>query len=124
MTAADLQTYRRRLEALVVRLGGDVARLRDDAGLAVAGESAPSDELTRTQDPGTVEAEEEIALGLLGNEEHLLAEAVAALERMNAGTFGRCEGCGKAIPRERLRAVPYARHCVACARTAEATPGP
>jgi RNA polymerase-binding transcription factor DksA len=37
-----------------------------------------------------------------------------ALERMEAGTFAICEGCGREIGAERLRAVPYANHCGHC----------
>ena len=39
-----------------------------------------------------------------------------ALERIRRGTFGKCEECAAAIPKGRLAALPYARHCVACAR--------
>ena len=38
-----------------------------------------------------------------------------ALERVAAGTYGVCEGCGAMIDPERLRVVPYATHCRACA---------
>ena len=39
-----------------------------------------------------------------------------ALERLGAGTYGRCETCGKQIEGERLRAVPYAVQCQHCAK--------
>jgi RNA polymerase-binding transcription factor DksA len=39
-----------------------------------------------------------------------------ALLRIDAGTWGRCLQCGGAIGRDRLRAVPDARLCVACGR--------
>jgi len=44
------------------------------------------------------------------------ADIDAALARVDAGTYGVCERCGRAIPRERLLARPMARLCVACAR--------
>jgi len=37
-----------------------------------------------------------------------------ALERIDAGTYGRCAACGTAIPGERLEAVPWAALCVPC----------
>ena len=43
-----------------------------------------------------------------------LREVEAALERIGAGAFGLCDGCGKAISARRLRAVPEARLCTAC----------
>ncbi|OLT53965.1 TraR/DksA C4-type zinc finger protein [Cellulosimicrobium sp. CUA-896] len=44
-----------------------------------------------------------------------LADVDAALGRMDAGGYGRCERCGTPIPRERLLARPAARTCIACA---------
>lgn len=37
-----------------------------------------------------------------------------ALERIDTGTYGRCEACGLPVPFERLEAVPSARLCVRC----------
>jgi RNA polymerase-binding transcription factor DksA len=37
-----------------------------------------------------------------------------ALERIEAGTFARCDECGGAIPAERLRLVPHATRCWDC----------
>ena len=41
-------------------------------------------------------------------------EIDAALERIAAGTYGRCFSCGNEIPAERLEFRPYAGTCVAC----------
>jgi DnaK suppressor protein len=38
----------------------------------------------------------------------------AALGRLDNGTYGKCERCGREIPIERLEARPTARLCVAC----------
>lgn len=43
-----------------------------------------------------------------------------ALARLRAGTYGRCERCGKSIERARLNLVPYASACAPCARAIEA----
>ncbi len=34
-----------------------------------------------------------------------------AMGRMERGTYGVCEACGKEIPEERLRVMPFARYC-------------
>ena len=47
-----------------------------------------------------------------------LAGLDAALERVEAGTYGVCGSCGTAIPRERLRLLPAAVLCVGCASRA------
>jgi len=47
-----------------------------------------------------------------------LEHIARALQRLDDGVFGVCETCGAAIEDERLRAVPYATQCRACAREA------
>jgi len=42
-----------------------------------------------------------------------------AISRMDQGMYGTCDGCGKSIPLQRLRAVPYATDCIDCRRQAE-----
>ena len=44
-----------------------------------------------------------------------LAEANAAIGRIDRGIYGRCERCGDAIGRQRLLALPAARFCLSCA---------
>ncbi|MBU2696153.1 TraR/DksA C4-type zinc finger protein [Nocardioides sp. WV_118_6] len=44
-----------------------------------------------------------------------LADIDAALERLDAGTYGTCERCGRPIAAARLEVKPAARTCVACA---------
>jgi DnaK suppressor protein len=51
---------------------------------------------------------------LEGRERHELDEIQAAQARLETGGFGVCEVCGGAIPLPRLRAVPWARHCLDC----------
>jgi phage/conjugal plasmid C-4 type zinc finger TraR family protein len=43
-----------------------------------------------------------------------VAEIDAALARVEAGTYGLCEACGKPIPEARLEALPEATLCVSC----------
>jgi RNA polymerase-binding protein DksA len=45
-----------------------------------------------------------------------LALVEAALARLDAGTFGTCVRCGKPIAKARLEALPWAEHCIDCAR--------
>ena len=44
-----------------------------------------------------------------------IVEVDAALGRVDAATYGVCEGCGEPIAEERLAARPFARRCIACA---------
>jgi DnaK suppressor protein len=50
--------------------------------------------------------------------ESLHKEIVAALARIDDGSYGRCQKCGAEIPEERLEAVPTATLCVACKQAA------
>ena len=43
-----------------------------------------------------------------------LVQIETALRRIEAGTFGACETCGKPIAPERLEALPWAVDCVDC----------
>lgn len=38
----------------------------------------------------------------------------AALDRLDAGTYGACASCGAALPVERLELVPDAELCMTC----------
>ena len=119
MSPAELASYRGKLLALRDRLAGDVSSLADEARNS---EDEASGNLSHVPihmaDLGTYERE--FTLGLLENEERTLEEVAAALGRIEQGTFGHCEGCRNAIPRDRLRALPYARYCVECARMSQA----
>ena len=66
-------------------------------------------------DVGTDTFELENTLGLVDSERKLLLEIVDALGRIENGTYGICEGNNEPIPKERLRAIPWARYCVTCA---------
>lgn len=66
---------------------------------------------------------------LIGNADDIVDQIDAALARLDAGTYGQCESCGRPIHPERLATLPYTIHCVDCAaliqrRAAEPTPGP
>ncbi len=43
-----------------------------------------------------------------------LQQIDAALRRMEDGTYGSCQRCGKAVKVDRLRALPFAAYCIDC----------
>ncbi len=53
-----------------------------------------------------------------GNRE-LLRDVVAALRKIDDGSFGACERCGEPIAEKRLDALPFARYCIDCQRVVE-----
>ncbi|UCF00448.1 MAG: TraR/DksA C4-type zinc finger protein [Planctomycetota bacterium] len=63
-------------------------------------------------DIGTDNFEIENTLGLMNSERKLIAEIDDALERIEDGTYGICQGSGNPIPKARLQAIPWAKYCV------------
>jgi RNA polymerase-binding transcription factor DksA len=114
MTKAEIDSYRRRLLAWKRRLGAELTKLEEEALRPVGGEAGGglSDVPVHPADPSGALYDEEVALGMLENEDQLLTEVVDALQRIEQGTSGRCEECGEEISRERLGALPYARYCL------------
>jgi len=73
-------------------------------------------------DLGTDNYDQEFALNLMGSERKLLNEIDNALQRIEEGTYGVCEGTGKPILKARLKAQPWARYSVEYARKLEQGP--
>jgi len=67
---------------------------------------------THMADAGSGNYEIENTLGLMDSERKLLREIDEALDRIEEGTYGTCEGSGKPIPKARLEAIPWAKYCV------------
>ncbi len=63
----------------------------------------------------TIAAERSLVSSLARSSERHLAEVDAALERLAAGTYGRCVRCGGPIAADRLDARPSTPVCIACA---------
>ncbi|MGL4743508.1 MAG: TraR/DksA family transcriptional regulator [Dermatophilaceae bacterium] len=66
----------------------------------------------------TIAYERSQLAALIGSAQARLTELDAAVSRLAAGTWGRCERCAAPIPPERLDARPAARTCVRCADAA------
>ncbi len=60
-------------------------------------------------DAGAETFDRDFALNMLSNEQEAMNEIDAALDRIFKGTYGLCEVTGKAIPSDRLAAVPFTR---------------
>ena len=83
----------------------------------------------RSPDPNTAEGgslafEMEKELSLARNAGDLLAQVDEALGRLAAGSYGRCDGCGKAIPVARLDALPLHQALRRAARPTTGDPPP
>ena len=63
-------------------------------------------------DSGTDNFDRDFALSLLSSDQDAIYEIEEALKRIERKTFGICELTGKAIPKARLEAIPWARFTV------------
>ena len=63
----------------------------------------------------------EIDLTLQDNARAALAQIDRALHKLEDGTYGLCDKCGKSIGEERLSIAPFATLCVECKRLEERT---
>jgi len=124
MNKASLEKLRRHLEALASRVRSDAERMVDQARAPSGGNA--NGELSNapfhTGDMGTEEYLYDMNTTLLANEQYIVREAREALRRMDEGTYGKCENCGRQIAKPRLEAIPFTRYCVKCAETKDTTP--
>jgi RNA polymerase-binding transcription factor DksA len=119
----DIEQARERL----VSEGDRLAQVRDAATRlsTSANDAAERDLSSVDQHPAeqaTETLERELDLGVLQSVEAELALVHAALDRLEKGTYGSCEVCGKPIAEGRLEAMPAARYCVEDQARAERDP--
>jgi DnaK suppressor protein len=63
-------------------------------------------------DAGTATFERERDLSLVNNLRDLIDRIDKALAKIEDGTYGLCDRCGKPIEKLRLKALPYANLCI------------
>jgi DnaK suppressor protein len=70
-------------------------------------------------DAGTATFERERDLSIQNNIRDLIDQISRALSRIDHGTYGTCERCGRPIDAARLKALPHALLCMDCKRREE-----
>lgn len=106
-------------EALLAKRADAVDRLRGlDETFVDMVESARDSNLDDEHDTegATIAASRAQVSSLAAEGRDQLGEIDAALARLDAGTYGQCEGCGAQIEDGRLEARPATTWCIACAR--------
>ena len=116
MTNTDFTLHRQRLVALRARLQGESTQMEDDAS---NDHSKTASIPTDMAELGSENADQEVTFSLLQNDRATLDQIEAAIQRIDNGSYGRCEACGEPIPKPRLDAIPYAADCVRCASQRE-----
>lgn len=116
---STVEKFRKRLEEERDRLQTLIDEYEQELEEARLSESSSD----RSPDPGNAEAssaklEYAKELSIEQNTLDLLGKVHRALERIEDGTYGTCEVCGKPIPMARLDVLPYTSFCVDDARKA------
>jgi DnaK suppressor protein len=103
--AKDYESYRLELQATRDRVLGNLGiRCETLAGM----DHVPED------DRAQISHDEYISLQNNSRDYLQLRLVDEALSRIERGDFGACQACGQTIAVKRLRALPWARYCLAC----------
>lgn len=124
MNKRDLKAFEKKLLAERDRLARQLGRL-ESAVLKRTQRDASGDLSAYSIHPadlGTDAMEREKDLQMASAEGRMLVEIDDALARVEDGTYGVCEGCGKDIGHRRLEVLPYARLCIKCQEKADRRP--
>lgn len=116
-TAKEVRTVGAELSEEIARLRAELTAADAELSdlLRNSGDGAGDDQA----DYGSSALEREQELTLVNNTRDMLDQAVHALERLDAGTFGTCESCGRPIGKARVMAFPRATLCVECKQREE-----
>lgn len=99
--------------ALLEQERGALRRQLEELGFGDGGGGLAYD--ANFADTSQVTAERGEAEALAGSLREALDEVEHALSKLDGGTYGVCEACGRPINAARLEAMPAARHCIDCA---------
>ena len=115
MNREELDHFREVLIDRKRQLSDWIERLTSDAN---ADSPAPSGEVssvpTHLADLGTDTFEQEKGFGMAEKTAQEVHEIDEALVRIESGTYGICERCGRPITVDRLRARPWVARCADC----------
>jgi RNA polymerase-binding protein DksA len=113
LTAKEIGDLRTQLEQERLQLETQLAMIEEETFATtqseLTGEVGLDDE---SADAGTATFEREKDLSIEHNVRDLLNKIDRALRRMDSGTYGLCERCGRPITKARIRALPYADLCI------------
>ena len=101
-------------------LQNQLDELIDEAFKTVNGMTNSKENFPDPTDRAALETDRNFLLRIRDRERKLIEKIKDALERIDNGTFGICEVCGRRIGEERLRARPVTTRCIDCKKKQEA----
>lgn len=116
LKAAEKKKLRQLLENELERLREELAEIEERSSRAMDVEivSEVSGYEDHPADVASETFEREKDQAMVEALEATISRVELALEKLQQGTYGICDGCGKKIAKKRLDAVPYATLCVEC----------
>jgi DnaK suppressor protein len=108
MNRKQLEKYKALLEEKRRRLLARVLAAREDE------QDGPSEDAPDLGDRALSTVTRDLSYRLTSTEREILRRVDDALDRIENGTYGECQNCGKKVQTGRLDAVPWARHCFEC----------
>jgi DnaK suppressor protein len=122
----QFKKQREQLEVEYKRLSDELAQLQNNASSAE--ERREGSPFGKREEEATETLELEKRLALENRVRQEMAKVEHALDKIQQGTYGLCDNCGKPINPERLEALPQATMCLDCkallAKNAKAAPPP
>lgn len=112
MTATRFKNVRGQLESERKRLTEELAQVQ--TGASTSEERREGSPFGKREEEATETLELEKRLALENRIRQEIASVEHALEKIEKGTYGKCDNCGKPIAPERLEALPQASLCVNC----------
>jgi len=96
-------------------LEGQLRTLIQEAEKTVNGMvQEPNGDFPDPTDRASLESDRNFLLRIKDRERKLITKVKEALERIDTGTYGICESCGKPISEKRLIARPVTTECIEC----------
>jgi DnaK suppressor protein len=113
LTKKELGDLRIRLEEERTQLDTQLTSIVEDSFAIAQSELASDVGLDdESTDAGTATSEREKDLSIENNVRDLLQKIERALKRMDDGSYGVCDICGKNIEKARVKALPYVDLCI------------
>ena len=112
MQANEMSRYKTQLQETRSRLIDEIPGMGQAMAENVKSAGDLSDVPTHAADRDSEGVQVKIALEKTEGE--ILNQVNAALDRIDAGTFGCCENCSAEISPERLDGIPYTPYCMRC----------
>lgn len=109
-----LREIRATLESEHERLQAEVEQIEREGHEALSDASGENNYRDHMADQGSATFSRELDMTLEENARDALSAVHKAIERIEDGTYGTCERCGKPIAPERLQAMPTATLCISC----------